>query len=504
MGKIALVVGGTGMAGNGILPHLLNEKGDEYDTALCLALKVDETTFAKRTSRKYTPLVCNLNEKDSIVQALKDVGSPAITDVYWYAEANRPPKLGSAVTMRRLLAVSDRLAPAIHGLMKISGDNMHDQLYGNLAQLAGSGVNPKNQLWMGNVLDALKETGAPLKVFMLGTGGKHYGMHLGPAMWADYSTPFYEDKTKCPGPLSYFEAQEFIHKRAKEDGFTWNEVRPTFIIGLCPELSEATQSFGIALATYATIMKAQGKKLMYPGTEGSYEALINLSTSEKIAEVAVWSTQHPNQAFNCPSCPPFSWKQAWPAIAAWFGMEPADPEKPIEGESTALMAGPDAEIVWKDLQSAFNLAPHPFNCLLNYDFLDKSLMAGYDSVFSTDKLEEFGFPTERIYEYPSGASCIKAFFDRLVAEKVIPNPTEVESGWFFTHEDDAVETDAESAEHAESAAAVASTFAESVKATLMGRQISKDVRSGNVSTLVNEFTKLAEEEVKRLSARNWF
>jgi hypothetical protein len=28
--KIALVVGGTGMAANGILPHLLNEKGSEY------------------------------------------------------------------------------------------------------------------------------------------------------------------------------------------------------------------------------------------------------------------------------------------------------------------------------------------------------------------------------------------------------------------------------------------------------------------------------------------
>ena len=502
MGKIALVVGGTGMAGNGILPHLLNEKGAEYDTALCLALKVDETTFASRTSRKYIPLVCNLNEKESVKQALIDIGSPAITDVYWYAEANRPPKLGSAVTMRRLLAVSDRLAPALHGLMKISSQKVHDQLYGNLAQLAGSGVNEKNQLWMGNVLDALKEIGAPLKVFMLGTGGKHYGMHLGPSMWEDYSSPFFEDTTKCPGPLSYFDAQDFIQKRAKEDGFTWNEVRPSFIIGLCPELTEATQSFGIALATYALIMKAQGKKLMYPGTEGSYKAMINLCTSEKIAEVAVWSTAHPNQAFNCPSCPPFSWQQAWSGIAAWFGMEPADPEKKIEGESTALMAGPDAEIIWKDLQSTFSLVGHDFNCLLNYDFLDKSLMAGYDSVFSTAKLEEFGFPKDRIYEYASAVDCMTAFFDRLVAEKVIPNPSDVESGWYFADDaDDRVEAGEESVG---SAAAVASTFAETAKARLMGRQVSKDLQSGNVRTLVSELTKLAEEERKRFASKSWF
>lgn len=34
MGKIALVVGGTGMAGNGMIPNLLNQAGEEYDAAI--------------------------------------------------------------------------------------------------------------------------------------------------------------------------------------------------------------------------------------------------------------------------------------------------------------------------------------------------------------------------------------------------------------------------------------------------------------------------------------
>ena len=196
MGKIALVVGGTGTAGNAIVPHLLNERGAEYDTVICLALAVDETTFASRTSRKYIPLVCNLNQKESVVKSLIEVGSPAITHVYWFADANKPPRLGSAVMLRRLLAVTDKLAPVIHGLLKVSPQFVHDQVYGTQARLAGSGPNERNQLWMGNVLDALKESKAPLKVFVLGTGGKHYGMHLGPSLWADYSSPFYEDTTK--------------------------------------------------------------------------------------------------------------------------------------------------------------------------------------------------------------------------------------------------------------------------------------------------------------------
>lgn len=499
MGRVALVVGGTGMAGNAVLPYLLNERGDQYDAAICLALKVDETTFASRTTRKYIPLVCDLNDKEAVTRALVEIGSPRITDVFWFAEANRPPKLGNAVMVRRLLAVADRLSPVTHGLLKISPSAVHEKLYGNLAQLAGSGVNEKNQLWMGNVLDALTAIDAPLQVFVLGTGGKHYGMHLGPSVWPEYSSPFFEDITQCPGPLSYFDAQDFIRARASEDGFAWNEVRPTFIIGLCPELSEATQSFGIALATYAMLLKAQGMKLMYPGTEGSYKAMINLCTSEKIAEVAVWSTGHPNQAFNCPSCPPFSWEQAWEDIAAWFGMEAAGPEKKTEGESSALMVGPDAEALWKDLQSEFSLIEHDFSCLLNTDFLDKSFIAGYDSVFSIAKLEEFGFPKDRIYEYASGADCMTAFFERLVAEKVIPDPSDVASGWYF---EDARRRTANGA--APSAGAAASTSTEIEEAALLEKQVSTDLQSGNLSTFINELTRLAEAEFKHLSSKYWF
>ena len=45
MAKIALVVGGTGMAGNAVLPHLLNDAAAEYDAVICLARDVDATTL---------------------------------------------------------------------------------------------------------------------------------------------------------------------------------------------------------------------------------------------------------------------------------------------------------------------------------------------------------------------------------------------------------------------------------------------------------------------------
>lgn len=113
-------------------------------------------------------------------------------------------------------------------------------------------------------------------------------------------------------------------------------------------------------------------------------------------------------------------------------MEPADPVKKLVGESSELVAGPEAANIWKNLQSTHSLIEHDLNCVLNYTFLDKSLMSGYDSVFATSKLEEFGFPKDRIYEYKSGSDCMTAFFERLVNEKVIPNPSDIVSGSYRT------------------------------------------------------------------------
>jgi len=489
------------MAANGILPHLLNERGEDFDTVICLALQVDEKTFASRTSRKYVPLSCNLNDKAAVTAALQKIGSPKISHVFWYAEANRPPKLSSAVVMRRLLAVGDAAAPVLHGILKVSPQAVHDQLYGTVAYLAGSGRNERNQIWMGNVLDALKATNpGALKCFMLGSGGKHYGMHLGPSLWAGYSCPFEEDKTRCPGPLSYFDAEDFIFKRSKDDGFTWNVVRPTFIIGLCPELTLSTQSFGIALATYALIMKAQGRNLMYPGSDKSFKAKINLVTSEKIAEIAVWSCDHPNQAYNCVSCPAFSWKEAWPEIAKWFGMQAMDPLHPLQGENTAIMMGEDAPVIWGHLQKKFGLAPHDFACLLNNDFLDKSFTAGFDSVFSVEKLKRDGFAQDRIYEHPTGAQCMIEFFERLVDEKVIPPPDQVISGLYSVDVKKRVETDLEPAfvnkGRNMAASSIQETKAAIETADKVEKVVSKDLTTGNVLTFVAELSKLADAEKK--------
>jgi len=334
--------------------------------------------------------------------------------------------------------------------------------------------------------------------------GSDAHMSLGPSLWAGYACPFDEDKTRAPGPLSYFDAEAYIFNRAKKDGFTWNVVRPTFIIGLAPELTPSTQSFGIALATYALIMKAQGRNLMFPGSEKSYRARINLCTSEKIAEVAVWSTlTHPNNAYNVVSCPEFSWKEAWPKIAEWFGMEPMDPIHPLQGENTAIMMGEDAAVIWGHFQKKFTLMPVDFACLLNNDFLDKSFMAGFDSVFSTEKLKRHEFPADKLIEFGSAVDCMVTFFDRLVEEKVIPSPASVISGLYSVDAKKRAAEDLEPAFVAKGRTHAASSIQETQeqikRAESAERVVENDLKGGNVLTMVGELAKLVEED-KKLNA----
>lgn len=106
-------------------------------------------------------------------------------------------------------------------------------------------------------------------------------------------------------------------------------------------------------------------------------------------------------------------------------MEPADPVHKVTGQSSAAVAGPRAASIWRDLRVRNSLVDNDFDALLNYSFLDKSFMVGYDTVFSPAKLHEFGFPEDRIYEYGSGAECMTAFFQRLVDERIIPDPAAV-------------------------------------------------------------------------------
>ncbi len=453
MGRVAVCVGGTGLAGYELPVHLLNDftGAEAFDKVAVLSRNVSDTTFEGKSARAVIPLRADLGDAQSVAAALRLAGCEKVTHVFWFVDANRPPKLANAVAIRRLLAVSEMLGPVTRAMLENAPSSVQAAVYGQMAYLAGSGSQPRNLEWLSNMLAALEIVGAPLDSWTMCHGGKHYGMHLGPSVYSGYVTPFEEDEHKCVGPLSYFEMQDWLEAAAAAKGFSWNIVRPTFIIGNSPERSESTQNFGLVLAIYAHVLRAQGKPLIFPGSAGAWDARIQLSTSKKIAHVAAWAAtasaagleRHSapgrprgaeagaycdpeprsvrNQAFNVVSCDEFSWGELWPQIARYFSMAPGGKPDSRGGLLCLdVMGGAEqAERTWSELKARHGLQDLPLANVFNADFLDKSFVATWDSGFSSAKLARAGFPKEHVLE-SDALRIMFDFFVELQDVKLIP------------------------------------------------------------------------------------
>lgn len=253
-------------------------------------------------------------------------------------------------------------------------------------------------------------------------------MHLGPLTFPSYSCPFIEDKTRSPGPLSYFDQERVLETKSKELGFAFSVVRPSFIVGLSPRMNgKRTQSLGLVIAVYATILKAKGLPLYFPGSSATWKSLSQLSTAEDIARISIWASNNQrcrNQAFNVPSTHAFSWNDGtWNSIATFFGMKCEEPPRnSISGFSCHEFVGEDGKLLWDALQhNQLVRQDLLFGNVFNPDFFDKSFSPFWDATFSDLKLRDFGYDLNM---KPAG-EVFQSYFNLLIQEKIIPDPAEL-------------------------------------------------------------------------------
>ena len=252
-------------------------------------------------------------------------------------------------------------------------------------------------------------------------------MHLGPLTFPGYSCPFLEDETKGPEPLSYFDQEKVLESRSKLMGFSYSVVRPGFIIGLSPRMNgKKTQSLGLVIAVYATVLKAEGLPLYFPGSVASWKSSTQLSTSQDIAKISIWASTNTacrNQAFNIPSSSRFSWADGtWDSVAKFFGMKSKAPRKSTAGFSCKNLIGREGQQLWTALKDEGLVRRDLSFCnVFNPDFFDKSFSPCWDATFSDLKLKKFGYNIELV----PAIDVLRAYFSTLVEEKIIPNPTEL-------------------------------------------------------------------------------
>lgn len=175
---------------------------------------------------------------------------------------------------------------------------------------------------LANFLDGLKLTNLQPKRFLLQTGAKHYGFHMGPA-----TNPSFEFDPRITLEENFYYPQEdALSRYCVETGAAWNVVRPSYIIGA---VRDGALNFMIGLAIYGAIQKYLGKPLDFPGDYSAWDREFCQSTAllnAHFEEWAVLTDQAANEAFNIQDGLSFTWGRFWPYLASWFGTTWNPPE----------------------------------------------------------------------------------------------------------------------------------------------------------------------------------
>lgn len=177
-----------------------------------------------------------------------------------------------------------------------------------------------NRRLLENLLDVLDVPGARLAHVGLVHGTKWYGCHRGP-----YPVPAREGDARCPGPLFYFDQHDLLTARARGRGWSWSTLRPHTVWGpaggsgnslatLIGVYATLLREAGLPLSfpggpqnftkrSQATTADLLARGLIWAGTTPACAGQdINLTNGDV-----------------------FRWCDLWPRIAAFFAMDPAPP-----------------------------------------------------------------------------------------------------------------------------------------------------------------------------------
>ncbi|KAF2103160.1 hypothetical protein NA57DRAFT_31530, partial [Rhizodiscina lignyota] len=161
------------------------------------------------------------------------------------------------------------------------------------------------------------------KRFVLQTGAKHYGLHLGPPL-----TPEDESDPRFTAVANfYFPQEDLLWGWTKKNNTSWNVTRPGFIVGAVPD---AAMNITYGLALYAAVKAEMREKLDFPGDNTAWDVENHMSLAQLIGYHAEWAAltaDTANQALNISDGSMFSWGKFWPCLAAAYGLEYGAPEQ---------------------------------------------------------------------------------------------------------------------------------------------------------------------------------
>ena len=238
----------------------------------------------------------------------------------------------------------------------------------------------RNTAMLRNLLDALSLAGSPLARVTLVHGTKHYG-HPDPIPF-----PVSEELPRGARPTFYFAQEDLVRSRATEGGWTWSIARPhTF----CDPAPDHPRSIALVMAIYATIQRALGEPLFFPGSERSFNARTQFTDTALLARALEWMATEPrcaNQAFNIVNGDVPRWCEMWPRFADMLGIEPGGPRAMSLARYMC-----DKEGVWQALVERNGLRAAPLERIVLWDYGDYVFRPEWDIMSAMNKARRYGF-----------------------------------------------------------------------------------------------------------------
>ena len=260
-----------------------------------------------------------------------------------------------------------------------------------------------NLALLDNVLSAA-ELG-PLRHVHLVQGGKVYGVHVGP-----FPTPAREDDPRAVIENFNYDQEDLLRQRSEGQPWSWSASRPNTLLHFSPDIARNLVS---SLGAYAAICRETGCALDYPGPEGAYRSLAQVTSIDLLARAMAWMATDPacaNQAFNVTNGDVFRWNRLWPRIADAFDMA-CGSVRPLR--LADVMQGKEA--VWDRVCEKHGLAPRPLSAVANWGYLDATLERTWDEILGTNKARAYGF-----HDWEDSEERLLALVDQYRAAKILP------------------------------------------------------------------------------------
>lgn len=403
--KVAVIAGATGMAGRTLVDHL-SQKNDWQ--IVPIARNIDSL---RGISERVNPIQADLLDRQQLAQVLNQFQATHLFYTAWHAppgglRADDGPILNPMRVKQQIAFAGRWVVPNFRRSRRLQ-----DLFYRAFIGKSGLLDSEKRNLQMlTNVVDVLAEPPHRLQHASLLTGGRFYGVHMGPKLYPGYVLPATEALTCHPAPSAYFEMESHLRDRAANQ-FDWSVIRPMFIVGQSPKPS---LNIGYAIAIYAWLLKQMGQPLIFPGGLDSYQVKGQFSDSRLLASMLEWAATDQasaNNVFNLVNGDTVSWAEIWPKLGDYFGMQISIP---ADGVKLAELLERRNE-VWHDLRQQYELPPTPLESVFSPQFLASAMVINWDIELSMEKAAKFGFEqtitTEQMFV---------DLFGKLEQEQVIP------------------------------------------------------------------------------------